>query len=225
MKIFISHSSHDKWVARQISSVLIADGHQTFLDEKDIVTGESIDAAIQKHLKDSDHLLLLLSPESLKSQWVFIELGGAKALGKHIVPVLFHVAGNEIPHVISQLLARDINEIDKYFAELRKLQKLTETAPEKVAAEEAKVEAAGKLGLKSSKKQFHGLKVGDKVRVVQVEHLTDEEKTKSPKWTKTMDKYSGIITTIIAFSPGGNAYLDVTGDEYRWHKDWLTKVA
>ena len=36
MKIFVSHSSHDKWVARQISNLLEAEGHETFLDAKDI---------------------------------------------------------------------------------------------------------------------------------------------------------------------------------------------
>ncbi len=224
MKIFISHSSHDKWVARQLSALLQADGHETFLDEKDIKTGESIDASIQANLKNSDHLLLLLSPASLTSQWVFIELGGAKALGKHIVPVLFHVAGNEVPHAISQLLARDINEIDKYFAELKKLQALSKSAPEKVAAAEAKTESAAKKAVKSSKKTFNGFKVGEKVRVAQVEHLTDEDKALSPKWVKSMDKFSGVITRITAFSPRGFAYLEASGEQFRWNTEWISKA-
>jgi hypothetical protein len=225
LKIFISHSSHDKWVARQLSQALIADGHETFLDEKDIRTGESIDTSIQKHLETSDHLLLLLSPASLKSHWVFIELGGAKALKKHIVPVLFHVAGNEIPQSISQLLARDINEIDKYFAELKKLQSLTETAPEKVAAAEAKSDAAAKRKYRTTAKEMNGFKVGDKVRIAQVEHLTDEEKAINPKWVKSMDKYSGLMTTITAFTRSGAMFLDATGDEYIWNASWVSKVA
>jgi hypothetical protein len=66
MKVFISHSSYDKWAARQISQQLEEKGHDTFLDEKDITTGDSIDASIQKHLKSSDDLLILISPVSLK---------------------------------------------------------------------------------------------------------------------------------------------------------------
>jgi 3-methyladenine DNA glycosylase AlkC len=46
MKVFISHSSHDKWVARQMSRMLVQKGHVTFLDEKDIKTGDSIDSDI-----------------------------------------------------------------------------------------------------------------------------------------------------------------------------------
>ena len=225
MKIFISHSSHDKWVARQISARLETDGHATFLDEKDIKTGESIDASIQAHLKESDHLLLLLSPQSLTSHWVFIEVGGAKALGKHIVPILFHVSGNEIPHAIAQLLARDINEIDKYFAELNKLQALARTQPEKVAVIAARTEAAARKALKSEMKTFAGFKIGDKVRIVQVERLTDEDKEVWPKWAKGMNKFSGVESRITAFSPKGGAYLEVTGDTYRWNTDWLLKDA
>ena len=51
MKIFISHSSKDKWAARRISQDLNGLGAETFLDEKDIKTGESIDESIKKHLK------------------------------------------------------------------------------------------------------------------------------------------------------------------------------
>jgi hypothetical protein len=224
LKIFISHSSDDKWVARQISRLLEIDGHTTFLDEKDIKTGDSIDASIQVNLKGSDHLLLLLSPSSLTSQWVFIELGGAKALGKHIVPILFHIGGNEIPHAISQLLARDINDIDKYFSELKKLDELTKIAPEKVASETAKSDAREKRSAKSDIKSFAGFKVGEKVQISKVEHLTDEDKLVFPKWTRPMDKYSGLITHITAFSKRGNAFLEVSGDNFRWNTDWLSKV-
>lgn len=47
MILFVSHSSIDKWVARQLSKQLESEGHETFLDEKDIKTGDSIDSEIQ----------------------------------------------------------------------------------------------------------------------------------------------------------------------------------
>lgn len=52
MKIFISHSSRDKWAARRISEDLISCGATTFLDEKDIRTGQSIDESVKKHIKE-----------------------------------------------------------------------------------------------------------------------------------------------------------------------------
>jgi hypothetical protein len=114
MKVFISHSSRDKWIARKLSEEITNLKCTTFLDEKDIQTGESIDSEINKHLVDCDDFLLLLSPDSIKSHWVLIELGGALALKKRVVIILLYLGANEIPQPITKYLARDINEIDKY---------------------------------------------------------------------------------------------------------------
>jgi hypothetical protein len=181
LKLFISHSSHDKWAARQISRILEDDGHTTFLDEKDIKSGESIDESIQKHLKESDHLVLLLSPISISSQWVFMELGGARALGKRIVPILFHVSVNEVPHAFSQLLARDINDFDKYRQELRE--------PQKRLKGKARKKPKSPAVTRMVTGTFSGLSTGDTVRIVEVERLTEDDKAKSPKWVSGMDKY------------------------------------
>lgn len=218
MKVFISHSSLDKWVARQISRLLEADGHATFLDEKDIKTGESIDAMIQVHLKESDHLLLLISPASLKSHWVFVELGGAKALGKHVVPILLHVGSNELPGPITSLLARDLNDLDKYLSELKALAAKPATAAKAVST------GVEKPRPKSNRRHLNGFAVGDEVKIALVEHLTAEDKEKGGKWTPNMDKFSGAVSKIVAFSPAGNAFLELTGDKYVWHLDWLAKV-
>jgi hypothetical protein len=210
MKIFISHSSHDKWVARQISKMLEADKHETFLDEKDITTGDSINKEIQKHLKDSDHLLLLISPASVSSQWVFIELGGAIALDKKVIPVLLHVGSNEIPSVISSLLARDINDLDKYFDEIN-------NPTRTIVVERSVME-------KISKKAIAGYSVNDLIQIAQVEHLTDEDKLLSPKWVDGMNKYSGMSSRVTGFSVKGNIYLDIDGGKYKWNTSWLTKI-
>lgn len=97
MKIFISHSSVDQWVARRISQDLIDLGIDTFLDEKDIETGQSIDDTVTDNLRDCDELVLILSPTALRSHWVLIEVGGAKVLGKRVVPILLGVTPNAIP--------------------------------------------------------------------------------------------------------------------------------
>src|SRR5687768_14778046 len=109
MKIFISHSSKDKWAARRISEDLMTFGSETFLDEKDIETGQSIDSSIRKHLKTCDDFLIIISPASIKSEWVLIELGGALALEKKVIPILLYVGANEMPNAINLKLARDIN--------------------------------------------------------------------------------------------------------------------
>lgn len=219
MKVFISHSSHDKWVARQIATQLKERGHATFLDEKDIKTGDSIDDSIQKHLRASDDLLVLLSPASLESKWVFIEIGGAKALDKRIVPVLFHVAPNDVPQVITKHLARDINEIDRYYDELERRE---EGLPPKKAP-------------KPTQKQKHarthdGFAVGDRVRILDVSLLTQEDKDMMPKWRPVMDKYSGAETTIteIPFErftdPSDQVKIAADNGDFMWATRWFRKV-
>ena len=209
MKVFISHSTHDKWVARQISSQLVERGHETFLDEKDIDTGDSIDESLQKHLADCDELLILISPVSLKSHWVFIEIGGAKALGKRIAPVLLHVEANEIPQPISQLLARDINDVEKYYDELD---------------DRAAGKAIPKRPKFPTRKTAGTFKVGDRVRIADVEHLTEGDKDRAPKWVDGMDKYSGAVTEITKISHEDLVFLAVDKDVFGWTTHWLTKV-
>jgi hypothetical protein len=232
MKVFISHSSYDKWIARQMSRLLEQSGHTTFLDEKDIKTGDSIDTAIQIHLKDADHLLILLSPASIKSHWVFIELGGAKALGKRVIPILFHVAANEIPSAISQLLARDINEFDKYISELAPSTAPTKKQPtsRRQAASvtkdtsEKEIEPNFDEHTVLRKGKFGDFKIGDKVTIVQVERLTDEDKDSGPKWVSSMDKYSGLQTRITGFFPSGNIVKIAADDEeFWWDVSWLSR--
>jgi hypothetical protein len=218
MKIFISHSSYDKWVARQISRQLEEQSHQTFLDEKDIKTGDSIDGSIQSHLKDSDHLLIIISPSSLKSHWVFIEIGGAKALGKRIVPILFHIEPNEVPTAISQYLARDINDIDTYYQELP----VMKSAAAKKAATSPR---RRKIVSRPKAHESVEFKVGDKVRLAQVEHLTEEDKTLTPKWMDQMDKYSGSQATITEIKTPNNVKLSVDNGKFWWSTRWFTKEA
>src|SRR5262249_6869733 len=97
MKIFISHSSKDKWLARHIAKDLRELGVETFLDTRDLQTGQRIDESVQTHLIDCDDFLILLSPASLNSHWVLVELGGALSLRKRVVPILLYVGVNETP--------------------------------------------------------------------------------------------------------------------------------
>jgi hypothetical protein len=73
MKVFLSHSSRDKWAARRIAEEIERLGVDTFLDEKDIETGMSIDTAIHASLRECEDVLVLLSPVSIKSSGVAVD--------------------------------------------------------------------------------------------------------------------------------------------------------
>src|ERR1700722_10652486 len=60
--VFISHSSRDTWVAKQIAAHVKCVGAETFLDEADIEHGDDFDDEIVKASKRCTELLVLLTP-------------------------------------------------------------------------------------------------------------------------------------------------------------------
>lgn len=211
MKIFISHSSKDKWAARRISEDLILLGAQTYLDEKDIETGQSIDLSIRKNLKDCDDFLIILSPASLKSEWVLLELGGALALEKKIIPILLYVGVNEVPHAINLKLSRDINLIQLYYNEVRN--NISGTKPELI-----------KERIKEKKAAFE---VGDKVKVVSSRPQNIMRQDSLIDWEPEMDSYLGQESTISLVNANEiiEAYgLEIDETQFVFAKEWLIPI-
>jgi tetratricopeptide (TPR) repeat protein len=70
VSVFLSHSSIDKPFVRELADFLEEGGEiKTWLDEREIDYGENIVARIGEGL-DSDAVLLILSPDSVESNWV-----------------------------------------------------------------------------------------------------------------------------------------------------------
>lgn len=68
--VFLSHSSKDKPFVRELADFLGNDGQiKVWLDEREIAPGENIVGEIAEGL-DSDFILLILSPDSVDSNWV-----------------------------------------------------------------------------------------------------------------------------------------------------------
>ena len=209
MKTFISHSSKDKWAAKRISSELNFLGITTFLDEKDIKTGESIDVKVQEHLSDCNDLLILISPASLNSHWVLIELGGAIALKKNIIPIFLYVGANEIPHPINKILGRDINEIERYYEEVKQKSRgktISRVEPEKNIVLDEK------------------FKIGNIVKLPS----TPQNEDVDPGWVENMDSYMGLTAKIIDLIVTENvqcALVDIDNGEWSWALSWLVKLS
>ena len=107
MKIFISHSSGDKWVAQKISEEIQELGAETFLDAQNIVTGDDFDEEIRRQLAESDEILFIISATALRSQWVMMELGAARTMRKRLALILVGVSPNELPSPINPHQARE----------------------------------------------------------------------------------------------------------------------
>jgi len=68
--IFISHSSKDKQFARKLAETLRKFGHKPWLDEWEIKVGECIPTKIEEGLMDTDYVVLVLTKNSINSNWV-----------------------------------------------------------------------------------------------------------------------------------------------------------
>jgi hypothetical protein len=211
VKVFISHSSADSWIARRIAEDLAALDVKTFLDAKDIETGESIDESIRNHLEESDEILILVSPIALTSQWVFMESGGAHVLKKRMIPILLNVAAEDLPLPIARYLGRDINEIEKYYEELKK-RATQATQPERPQELLQSPESVWR------NREF---RVGDRVRIIDTPPDDWEE---PPMWDEHMSQYLGYEATIIRKSTTNNLSLDVDQAAWLWSPRWLCLV-
>ena len=79
--VFISHAYTDRWIAKQLASLIAAKGRRqrvrVFLDEKDIEGGDTIPGSVLRSLQECDELVVLLTPNSINRPWVLIEIGAA----------------------------------------------------------------------------------------------------------------------------------------------------
>jgi TIR domain len=217
VKVFISHSSTDKWVARQIAGQLHERGVETFLDEKDIETGDSIGDSIQGNLVDCDELLMVLSPASLKSSWVLVEIGGAKALNKRLIPILLHVGPNELPDVLGDGLARDINEIERYYDEVES--RSHEPAD---ARPDPRLERQAERVVRSHR----SFAEGTLVRLPRdIPDSTYSRDGKDIGWAPDMERYLGVLTKVIsADDERGTVHVEADNGAWLWLMEWLDPV-
>lgn len=93
MYVFISYSSTDKVLARRLADSLSLYAVPVFLDERQILIGDSIPARIYEALERATHVMYLVSSSSIQSRWVQEELSVAKtrqmqARGCRILPIL-----------------------------------------------------------------------------------------------------------------------------------------
>jgi TIR domain len=124
--IFLSHSSRDTWVARQIAREIASCGAKPFLDEAEIDIGSDFEEDILASLEKADELVVLLTPWALERPYVWAELGAAWGRRIPIIVLLHGITAGElqsrpgIPVFLKKRDLLDLNEIEKYFAQLKR---------------------------------------------------------------------------------------------------------
>ena len=118
--VFVSHATHDKWIATVLCEKIEDTGAVTFRDDRDIEGGEKIPSVIKEKINSCNDFVVLLTPESIKRQWVLIEIGMACATNRRIVPLMYHVEAGQIPDIIKDDKGLTLNELDRYLSEVTK---------------------------------------------------------------------------------------------------------
>ncbi len=125
-KVFISHSSVDTWIAKQIGLQIEKCGASYFLDEAGIEHGDDFENVIRKAANDSSELVVLLTPWATTRPYIWLEMGIFWGSGKRIVGILHGLTVDtistdpKIPVILKKTDFVNLNEIESYFAQLKK---------------------------------------------------------------------------------------------------------
>lgn len=112
-RVFLSYAFKDREFAQGIAKRLKAPGVDVWYDEWEMAIGDSIVNKIESAISSSDYIIILLSPNSVKSKWVQHELSAAlvhelTARDVTIMPVV--IADCEIPIALKSMLWLDLRK-------------------------------------------------------------------------------------------------------------------
>lgn len=116
--VFLSYSVTDKDEARIIFDMLEKEQITVFLAERSIEAGQNWEGSIKEALKNCRNFWLLVTPNSLHSEWVITEWASAWALDKNIVPILFRCKPEDLPLRLRAYQAIDFHRVDRAIKKL-----------------------------------------------------------------------------------------------------------
>jgi hypothetical protein len=87
-KVFISHSTRDRGLVIALSRLLTKFGVEVFVAEWYLTPGESLDKKVFAQIEKADCMVVLLTKNGIRSNWVQQEIGYARKTSKHLIPVV-----------------------------------------------------------------------------------------------------------------------------------------
>lgn len=104
MKVFLSYAESDRQVAKEIASQLEAGGHDVWSADNALFPGENAALEAGKALDKAEAMVVLISPQAMKSVWVRREiefaLGAAQYRGR-LIPVIVKPTA-DIPWILKK---------------------------------------------------------------------------------------------------------------------------
>jgi hypothetical protein len=128
-KIFISYSRKDTDFVRKLAGDLETAGYDVWWDLTDLRGGDEWVTRIAAAIEASDFIIVVLSPNSIQSEWVRKEYTQALGLHKRIIPIMF--AASPVPFALNTINYVNFvsGEYQDNFAELLKALGYTEQPP------------------------------------------------------------------------------------------------
>jgi len=122
--IFLSHSHHDKPFARRLASDLAQSGIRTWVDEAEMMVGDSLVQKISSAISEMEYVGAIISEHSVGSHWVQLELRLAMsreiAAGRvKVLPLLIDEC--QLPDFLQDKLYADFRNPEHYQAALEML--------------------------------------------------------------------------------------------------------
>lgn len=94
--IFLSYSHRDAQIATELASRFRDAGLHCFVAERDITATQRWEPRLREEIRKAKCVVLLLTPRSMKSNWVMIEAGAAWVLDTPIVPATMFVEPDDL---------------------------------------------------------------------------------------------------------------------------------
>jgi hypothetical protein len=128
VKVFISHDARDAPLAQKVATVLREAGFKDVWDDRSILPGDNWAEKISEALKESEAMVVLLTPESLESSIVNWEIGfalGKESYDKRLIPVIVgspeKLPEHRIPWILRRLKMINLPEQGKDSESLKQI--------------------------------------------------------------------------------------------------------
>ncbi|QQS44946.1 MAG: toll/interleukin-1 receptor domain-containing protein [Acidobacteriota bacterium] len=116
--VFISHSTVDLWIASQMAKEIRNAGATPWLDELELGGGDPIRDRILRGIDACREAVVLITPQSIQSEWVSFEIGAVSMQRKRVTPILQYVPHDQLK-ILADIKSLDLNRFDQYLTQLK----------------------------------------------------------------------------------------------------------
>ena len=120
MKVFISHAYTDEPFVRKVATGLEKVGLEVWDATREILPGDNWADKVARALKESEAMVVLLTPDALRSSWVHWEIQyalGEQSYRNRLIPVLVgdpeELPKEDVPWILRRLQMINMGEYDR----------------------------------------------------------------------------------------------------------------